>query len=270
MSLYDVIDHISARQVAKSETGDPRMYGVAVGIVAKNYDQEMPGRLCVTIPTRDKDAAELQWARVMMPSSGKEWGHYFLPEVGDQVLLAFEGGDIEKPYVLGCVPLDRNKFLTKSVDENNQIKRIVTRHGSTLTFEDSQEGEGEKDKITLQTAGEAHTIQMDNERKTITVTDKEKKNQLVMDTDQGNMTIKAGSRLTIQVGDTIKLTLNGESGAVSIEATEVRIKANKQIALSTDGMLKAEAAQLSANASSMLKLESSGMATLSGSPIKIG
>ena len=68
----------------------------------------------------------------------------------------------------------------------------------------------------------------------------------------------------------MKLTLNGESGAVTIEATEVRIKANKQIALSTDGMLKAEAAQLSANASSMLKLESSGMATLSGSPIKIG
>ena len=99
MGLFDVIDDITEKQVMKTDTGDNRIFGVVVGQVAKNYDKDMPGRVCVTVPTRDKDANELKWARVAMPSSGSKWGHYFLPEVGDQVLLVFEQGNIEKPYV---------------------------------------------------------------------------------------------------------------------------------------------------------------------------
>ena len=149
MALYDIIDEITERQVTKTETGDNRIWGVMVGIVAKNFDPNssagggtgsnsgadaMDGRVCVTIPTRDKKANELKWARVAMPSGGSKWGHYFLPEVGDQVLLAFEGGNIEKPYVIGCVQKYSNAFLKKAVDKNNQFKKIVTRHGSHITF----------------------------------------------------------------------------------------------------------------------------------------
>ena len=102
MGLYDIIDEITERQVMKTETGDNRIWGVMVGIVAKNFDPNssasggtktgadaMDGRVCVTIPTRDKDANELKWARVAMPSGGSKWGHYFLPEVGDQVQLLY-------------------------------------------------------------------------------------------------------------------------------------------------------------------------------------
>ena len=151
MGLYDIMDEIAAKQVTKSETGDNRLLGVVVGVVAKNYDQQMPGRICVQIPVRDDKANELKWARLAMPSSGTEWGHYFLPEVGDQVLLAFEHGNIEKPYVIGCVPKDSNKFLTGSVHEKNQIKRIVTKNGSTIQFDDveNEEGKGKKDKISI-------------------------------------------------------------------------------------------------------------------------
>lgn len=92
MGLYDEIDRITEKQIMKTETGDNRIFGVMLGIVAKNYDKNMPGRVCVTIPVRDQEANELKWARVSMPSSGSKWGHYFLPEVGDMVLLAFEKG----------------------------------------------------------------------------------------------------------------------------------------------------------------------------------
>ena len=78
MGLYDIIDEITERQVTKTETGDNRIWGVMVGIVAKNYDPNssggggtgsnsgadaMDGRVCVTIPTRDTEANELKWAR---------------------------------------------------------------------------------------------------------------------------------------------------------------------------------------------------------------
>ena len=57
MSLYDVIDEITERQATKTETGDTRVYGVMVGIVAMNYHPDMGGRICVTIPARDEGAA---------------------------------------------------------------------------------------------------------------------------------------------------------------------------------------------------------------------
>ena len=172
MGLYDIMDEIAAKQVTKSETGDNRILGVVIGIVAKNYDQSMPGRICVQVPVRDDQANELQWARLAMPSSGKKWGHYFLPEVGDQVLLAFEHGNIEKPYVIGCVPKDNNPFLTKAVHEKNQYKKIITKNGNTIQFDDGEDENGANDKISIYTAGQAHRLIFDNEKKQILLGDK--------------------------------------------------------------------------------------------------
>jgi uncharacterized protein involved in type VI secretion and phage assembly len=269
MALYDIIDDIAAKNITKTDTGDTLMNGIVLGIVAKNYDPDMPGRVCVTIPTRDKDANELQWARMVQPSNGKGWGFYFTPEVGDQVALAFEGGNVEKPYVIGCVSRDSDKFLGRAADEDNQFKRIGTKNGSNLTFEDNKDGDGANDKITLQTANSEHTLLMDNEDKVIQLTDKAKENSITMKTEDGQMIIKAGSRLTIQVGD-IRIVLNGESGAVSIKASEVRINTSSQFAVKSDGMVKIEGAQISEKASSMHKLQCGGMVAISGSPIKIG
>ena len=110
MGLYDVIDDIAEKQVMKTDTGDNRILGVVIGQIVKNYDKDMPGRVCVAVPVRDQSANELQWVRVAMPSGGSGWGHYFLPEAGDQVLLAFEQGNIEKPYVIGCIPKDSDQI----------------------------------------------------------------------------------------------------------------------------------------------------------------
>ena len=124
MGLFDVIEDISEKNIAKTETGDNRIFGIVVGEVVDNYDQERSGRICVLIHTRDSDANVLKWAKVAAPYIGKSWGMYFLPEVGDQVLVAFDQGNIERPYVIGCIPKDSDKFLTKSKDEQNQKKRI--------------------------------------------------------------------------------------------------------------------------------------------------
>lgn len=273
MSLYDIIDEISERQAVKTETGDTRVSGVMVGLVASNYDDQMKGRLCVTIPTRDEKANQLKWARLAMPSSGSGWGHYFMPEVGDQVLLAFEGGNIERPYVIGCVPKDANGFLTGSVDQHNQKKRIVTKHGSTILFEDSnQDQNGLKDKITIQTADGRHTVLLDNENSKIKINDKKSKNYIEMSTVEGKgaLTVKVESKLTVQVGDSITITLDGEMGTVKIKAQETRTEVSKQHSVKSDGMLKIEGAQVTEKASSMYKVESGGVVNISGNPIKIG
>lgn len=270
MGLFDIFDEIAEKQITKTETGDSRIFGVMTGIVAKNYDADMPGRVCVTIPVRDAEANELQWARVAMPSSGKKWGHYFLPEVGDQVLLAFEQGNIEKPYVIGCIPKDANRFLTQSVDENNQYKRIVTKNGNTILFEDNPDGEGEKDKIEIYTAKEAYKINLDNERQRITIGDKNDKNAIVIKAEDGNMQIKAEKKVTIEVGSNVKLILNGESGNVQLECSKFTVKADSSVNMESGGTMKIAGSNVKAEASSILNLESSGAAILSGSPLKMG
>lgn len=274
MSLYDIMDEIAAKQVTKSETGDNRIFGVVLGTVAQNYSQKMPGRVCVQIPMRDDEANELRWARVAMPSSGKEWGHYFLPEIGDQVLLAFEHGNIEKPYVVGCVPKDSTKFMKGSASSQyapkNNLKRIVTRNGSAIEFTDGNDEDGRTDKIDIHTADEKHTIEMDNEQGRITITDKEKKNCIVINTTQGTMDIKSENKLTITVGETIKLTMNGSSGTVDLECTKLNVDANGSVNMETTGRMAFSGGNVTMEASSMLKASSSGLTSVGGSPIKIG
>ena len=273
MSLYDIIDEISQRQITKTETGDARIAGVMVGLVAKNYDQNMPGRVCVTIPTRDEGANELKWARVSMPSSGSKWGHYFLPEVGDQVLLAFEGGNIERPYVIGCIPKDNNSFLTGSVNEHNEIKRIVTKHGSTISFEDSKDDEkGVKDKITIQTADKRHTLLMDNANEKIRIQDRDGKNFIELSTQENNgaLSVTVESKVTIKVKDSITITLNGETGVVKVEAQQVDVEASRLMKFQSDGTFSIKGSNVTEEASSMHKIESSGAVNISGSIVKVG
>lgn len=270
MGLFDVIDQIAENQIMKTETGDNRIFGVVVGTVAKNYDKDMPGRVCVTIPVRDKEANELQWARVVMPSHGAKWGTYFQPEIGDQVLLAFEQGNIEKPYVIGCVPKESNLFLKKAYDRDNQYKKITTKHGNSVIFEDNAQGEGAKDKITIYTAGESHSVLLDNENSKIVVKDKENSNFIEMKTQTGNMQIQAATKLVIKVGDNIELTMNGNTGAVTLECNKLTVKTTGNTTLEATGSMKASGATVTLDATSMLKLNSSGASMLSGAPIKIG
>lgn len=270
MALFDVFDAVSEKQVTKTEYGDERIYGIVVGIAAENYTQEMPGRLCVTVPVRDTDANRLKWAKVAMPYTGPEWGIYFLPEKGDQVLLVFEDGNIEKPYVIGCIPKDRDKFLKSSANEHNQIKQIQTRNGSRITFWDDENEDGAKDKITVATAQNEHRIDIDNEADKIAVYDKEKHCLVEMSTEKGIMRIHAEQKLEITVGDSIKVTMNGESGKVQIEAEKISASASSNIKIEADGNLIISGRQVSMEATSLLKHESSGMLSLSGKPVKLG
>lgn len=270
MALFDIIDDIAEKQVQKTETGDNRIPGIVIGIVVKNYDMDMPGRVCVEVPTRDNKANELKWARVAMPYSGTQWGFYFLPEVGDQVLLAFEQGNIEKPYVIGAIPKDSNSFLRQSVDEKNQFKNIMTKNGNLIAFEDESTGKGTKDKIRIQTATGEHRLELDNANHAIRLLDKEGKNMVEMLTQAGHMTIKAEKILKIQVGTTIELTLNGNNGTVTLSGTKLNLDLKDSIDMQANASVKTTSANITQEANGMMKISSNGLVNIQGNPIKLG
>ncbi len=269
MGWYDIIDDIAQHQFAKTELGDNRLNGVTVGIVAKKYNREMPGRVCVQIPMRDREANVLQWARIAAPSAGKKWGTFFLPEIGDQVLLAFEEGNIDKPYIIGCVQGDSGSFLSKVADEDNQYKCIATKNGNRILFEDNKEGEGDKDKITIETAKGGCQILMDNEKQALTLIDKQRKNLIEMKLESGEIRIKAENRMTIEVGD-IKISLNGDSGKISINCNKLTLSASEGIQMESDNMVNLKGGNTIVEGSSSLKMTSGSAAVLEGSLIKIG
>ena len=83
-------------------SGDRRFYGVVIGVVTNNHDPRSLGRIKVKFPWLSADN-ESNWARVASLMAGKGRGALFLPEVDDEVLVMFEHGYMEHPYVVGAL-----------------------------------------------------------------------------------------------------------------------------------------------------------------------
>jgi phage baseplate assembly protein gpV len=91
------------RDIAEGIAGTKhKMYGVVTGMVINLADPLTLGRVQVTIPSID--SADLSsWARVATPMTGVLSGTYFIPSIGDEVLIAFEHGDVNAPYIIGSL-----------------------------------------------------------------------------------------------------------------------------------------------------------------------
>ncbi len=74
--------------------------GVVIGVVTSVDDPEQQGRVKLHFPWLD-DNHETDWTRIAAPMAGGGRGVYFMPEVGDEVLAAFEHGDVRFPFVVG-------------------------------------------------------------------------------------------------------------------------------------------------------------------------
>jgi hypothetical protein len=96
-----VVDEM-ARSEQETGEADPKIYGVVVGRVINVLDPLMLGRIQVQIPAID--SLDLSpWARVATPAASLASGFYWIPNIEDEVLVAFEHGDIQAPYIIGCL-----------------------------------------------------------------------------------------------------------------------------------------------------------------------
>jgi phage protein D/phage baseplate assembly protein gpV len=119
-------------------------YGVVVGQVVNNVDPEGLGRLLLTFPHLSDDNVS-GWARVAAPSDGL----YFLPKLGDDVLVQFEHGDLDRPVIIGAAWHARNRPPAQNADGLNRVRTVTTPAGHTIEFDDTP-GAG---KVTIKDAG---------------------------------------------------------------------------------------------------------------------
>jgi uncharacterized protein involved in type VI secretion and phage assembly len=186
-----------------ADDGSP-INGVAVAIVRDNRDPSGLARVRVSFPWYRRPE-ESYWARLAMPMTGKGYGAFFLPEVDDEVLVAFERGDIRFPYVVGSLwNGDRKPPVTN--DGRNDIRTIRTRKGHALRFDDGKRG-----RVQLE-LNDGKAITIDDNGITI---DAENGNRIVIDSANGSTTIDAASTLRIRAP---QIAIEA-SGAMEIKAS---------------------------------------------------
>lgn len=187
-------------------------FGVTIGIVTNNQDPDGLGRVKVRFPWLS-DQDESHWARMLSPMAGKERGLYFLPEVDDEVLVAFEHGMAEFPYILGALWNGKDKPPENNSDGKNNLRTLKSRSGHIIRLDDTDGAEK------------------------IEIIDKSGKNSVIVDTKANSITIAADADITIQSNNG-KLVLRGNGveiiskAALKLEASQnMDIKAGPQMTI---------------------------------------
>ncbi len=223
------------------------MHGVVVGVVTDNEDPKDLGRVKLQFPWRDADD-ESYWARIATPMAGSEYGAYFLPEVDDEVLVAFENGDIHTPYVVGSLwngeqpPPQRN-------DGENDVREIRSRSDHTIAFDDGDDG-----RITIQTS-DGHEIVVDEASgsETIALRDDGGKNEITLDSSKGHISIDASKKLTLSA---TSIELDAKQ-AVDISGATVDVASKTKLKLSSK-------AKLDVSSGGLMGIDATGPLTIEG------
>ncbi len=233
MTIFDLL-----LKESEAESRAGRVYGLVVGLVTNNQDPEKMGRVRLRFPWLN-ETDESNWARVAAMMAGNDRGTWFLPEVEDEVLVAFEHGDVQFPYVIGSLWNGKDVPPRDNADGKNNERVIRSRSGHELIFGD----EDGKEKVEIKTKA-GHQLLLDDTSgsEKITITDKSGNNKIELDTAANSVALTGQTK-------------------ISLKAQQIEITADTSLTL------KGQQVEISADASMTVK--SSSMLTVKGSLVKI-
>lgn len=197
-----------------------RFFGVVVGVVTNNQDPDEMHRIKVRFPWLSQDV-ESNWARVAAPMAGGGRGAYFLPEVDDEVLVAFEQGRIDQPFVLGSLWNGQDAAPESNADGENNHRTIQSRSGHVVRLNDKSGSE------------------------TVEIIDKSGNNKIIIDTAANTITIEAESDITIR-SNSGKLTMEGNGIEMTSQAG-ITAKASSTMDLTASGTVTVKGATIQLN-----------------------
>jgi Rhs element Vgr protein len=210
----------------------PGVHGLQVGIVMKlDADPAGEQRVQVKLPMLQA-ATEGIWARLLQFHASNAFGAFFLPEVGDEVVLGYFADDPSHPVVLGSL-YSSKQATPYPMEAANDIKAIVTRCRSKLEFD-------EKDKvITVITPGNNKIVLSDKDQ------------SILLQDQNGNKVELAPGGITLDSPGDIKITAKGTItldavGAISVtskadvKASGLNIAAEAQVGFTAKGNASAE------------------------------
>jgi phage protein D/phage baseplate assembly protein gpV len=193
-----------------------RISGVVPAIVDDVNDPDELCRVRLRFPWMDETYVS-DWSRAAQLGAGDRRGFVVIPEVGDEVLAAFEQGDVRRPYVIAGLyngedqpEVGPGAFLDRTSGAvNNRV--FTSRVGHQLIFIDADSGSG----IVVSTSDGAHVIRLDQSERTVAV---ESSGDVIVKAN-GNLTIEAVGSVELK-GQSMKLEA---SGPVQIKGAQVQL-----------------------------------------------
>lgn len=234
--------------------------------VIKNDDPKGQGRIKVEFPFAQDRVSET-WLRVMTPDAGssdnvqKNRGIVFIPEIGDQVMIGFEFGDPNRPYVMGSMFHGQNGSGGGS---NNTTKSIFTRSGIQIVFNDDEKSLHIEDPSgnTWDMDGKGNiNITAPND---ITVNGK----NMTLNIEQ-DLTCNVSNNATYNVAN--NMNLNVTEGLVenvktrTVEANNINTHTKEDYGINVDGTFSSEVKKAKHSASGNYKIDSGKKVIISGS-----
>jgi uncharacterized protein involved in type VI secretion and phage assembly len=190
---------------------------IAVALVTDNQDPDNMNRVKVKYPAFS-DADSSYWARIATPSAGNDRGFQFLPEVNDEVLVAFEQGDINQPYVIGSL-WNGQDSPPQSASDAKDKRMIKSRSGHVIILDDTSGSE----KIIIKDKTGSNVVQIDSSSNEMKIS------------MEGETKIIAKGKISLESDQ--EVSIKGQMG-VKIEGMQVDIKGSA--ALKMDGGAMAE------------------------------
>ncbi len=215
------------------------IHGLQIGVVVQlESDPDGQDRIRVRIPVIDNDAQGI-WTRVASLDAGNERGAFFMPEIGDEVIVGFINGDPNDPVVLGMLHSSNKPAPITPQDANNE-KGFTTRSKMHLSFNDDTK------TIVIDTPA-GNSITIDEQSIKIEIKD-QNSNKITMETS--GITLESPANIDIKAGAV--LTLAGGT-SLSIGAPSLSVKADADVSIQ----------------GAVAKLASSGITEINGSIVKI-
>jgi uncharacterized protein involved in type VI secretion and phage assembly len=204
MSLVEA----SPRETTLEDGGHVK--GVALGVVTQNRDPDKLCRVKVRYPWHE-EPRESYWARLATPMAGKDRGLVMIPEVGDEVLVAFERGDLRFPYIIGSLWNGQDTPPETNANGKDDMRLLKSRKAHHLLFDDNtgkgtvELGLGDGTNVTKRVVLDDDGIRLDDGAG----------NKVTIDSRGGSITIEAATSLILKAP---QLVLQA-SGTAEVKAT---------------------------------------------------
>ena len=193
---------------AFDDPSEDRITGLAVAQVIDNQDAMTQGRVQLRLPWRPGFEP---WARVAVGAAGSQRGLWLIPQVGDEVLVGFEGGDVRAPYVLGSL-------------WNGSDRPPATAPTDAVS------------KVILHTP-QGHVVQLDDQQQTITITTiggqkiTLSPQKIELEAGSSKATLETAGKISLQGSTELEL----KATSISIQATNISVSADASLSLQGSG-----------------------------------
>lgn len=203
-----------------------------IAFVKDNNDPDKLGRVKVRFPWQSR--GELTpWIRLMNLYTGSEFGAQFIPELDTEVIIGFEGSNVERPYVMGQVYNNAKSPLDDWSTANNAIKGIKTKSGNMLIFND------EKGSITLKDKAGSSIVLDGNGNISISAS--------------GEVSLSGKKEVSLQSDD--EVSLNGKKEVSLVSDDEISLNGKSEVSITSVSEVNVEAVNVTLTGTAAATLE---------------